>query len=275
MSAALGHFAFGANWRSFASGVSAERVAGAIDGLGRLIPADTIRGRKVLDIGCGSGLSMLAALRLGASEVVGIDLDEDSVAASRGLLREHAPDGAWRVEQASVFTLPRTMADRFPIVHSWGVLHHTGDMRNAIAAAAEMAAPGGMLAIAIYLRTPLCRAWEVEKLIYSRLPNAMQAPIRVAYKAAYAAGLMATGRSPWQYARSLRDRGMSWSHDVHDWLGGFPYESATKDEICRQLGELGFSARCLTMREAGLGVFGSTCAEYVATRMPVPGTDRS
>ena len=56
------HFAFGENWRSFLRTVTSESIAQARLGLTRLFPDGEIRGRRFLDIGCGSGLSMLAAL---------------------------------------------------------------------------------------------------------------------------------------------------------------------------------------------------------------------
>jgi hypothetical protein len=60
-------FGFGRNWRSFVRTVGEESVAQAEKGLSRLFPGGTLAGRRFLDIGCGSGLSMLAALRLGAA----------------------------------------------------------------------------------------------------------------------------------------------------------------------------------------------------------------
>ena len=40
-------------------------------------------GRKVIDVGCGSGILSIAALKLGASFALGVDIDEASVKASR------------------------------------------------------------------------------------------------------------------------------------------------------------------------------------------------
>jgi ribosomal protein L11 methyltransferase len=41
------------------------------------------RGERVLDYGCGSGILAIAAAKLGAGEVVGVDVDPQAIAASR------------------------------------------------------------------------------------------------------------------------------------------------------------------------------------------------
>jgi ribosomal protein L11 methyltransferase len=53
---------------------------------------DNIRGgESVLDYGCGSGILAIAASKLGAGEVVGVDIDPQAVQASRdNALRNHA-----------------------------------------------------------------------------------------------------------------------------------------------------------------------------------------
>lgn len=259
-------FAFGENWKSFAAIVTDENVSAAVQNLEQLVTPEQIAGARFLDIGCGSGLAMLAALRLGASEVVGIDLDPDSVAAARGLLQQHAPQQNWRVERGSVFDLCNIIKERFPIVHSWGVLHHTGDMRRAIKSAAEMVEPNGTLAISIYLRTFFCQAWAIEKRIYSKAPGFLQLPIRIAYGAARSLRTIAAGENPISFARKVHSHGMSWKHDLHDWLGGYPYESASPDEVLAMLADCGISARRIDHGKTPIGVLGSTCAEYVGRR---------
>lgn len=42
-----------------------------------------LRGRQVLDYGCGSGVLAIAALKLGAAQVIGVDLDPQAIEASR------------------------------------------------------------------------------------------------------------------------------------------------------------------------------------------------
>src|SRR6185437_768384 len=90
-------FRFGENWRSFAETVTPEAIAEAERGLTRLFPDGELRGKRLLDIGCGSGLSALAALRLGAEWVEAIDFDPISVSTAAALLTKFAPGGPWTV----------------------------------------------------------------------------------------------------------------------------------------------------------------------------------
>jgi 2-polyprenyl-6-hydroxyphenyl methylase/3-demethylubiquinone-9 3-methyltransferase len=263
-------FRFGENWQSFVATVDDDRIAAAEAGLLRLLPAAALRGSRFLDIGCGSGLSALAAGRLGAAAVDAIDADPASVEAARALLGKFAVGYAWSVEPASVFDLSPERRGTYDIVYSWGVLHHTGDLWRAVDCACAMVRPGGRLAVALYRRTPLCGFWTWEKRLYAGAGPATQRAIAALYKVAYRAGLIATGRNPAAYiARYRSDRGMDWRHDVHDWLGGYPYESTDPTTVERVLREHGFALeRVFEHRAAAGGLFGSHCDEYVAVRRP-------
>jgi len=261
------HFAFGENWQSFLHTVTEQNIADAVRGLERLMPASEIRDRRFFDIGCGSGLAMLAARRLGARSVDGVDIDPASVAAARALLSKQLPADGWSVRTASVFDLSPEHG-RYDVVHSWGVLHHTGDMWSAIGKAAALVAPGGRLVIALYRKTPLCGFWRREKKLYAAAGRPLQAAIRLAYEAIYCAGLLATGRNPLRYVRGYRSaRGMDFFHDVHDWLGGYPYESAEPGEVIAALERMGFRVTRIFEKPAALaGLLGSHCDEFVALR---------
>ena len=50
-------------------------------------------GETVLDYGCGSGILAIAALKLGASRAVGVDIDPDAVAAARANARRNGVAG--------------------------------------------------------------------------------------------------------------------------------------------------------------------------------------
>ncbi|HXQ52113.1 MAG TPA: class I SAM-dependent methyltransferase [Stellaceae bacterium] len=262
------HFRFGENWLSFLDRVTPESIAEAGRGLERLVDRAALKDRRILDIGCGSGLSMLAALRLGAAFVEGVDIDPDSVAATRALLSRHAVEGTWSARVMSVFDLDPERLGRFDVVHSWGALHHTGAMGQAIDRAAAMVAPGGRLVLALYRRSPMCGFWKCEKRVYAAAPPLVQALARALYKTAYVAGLVVTGRNPRRYIAQYRSvRGMDWAHDVHDWLGGHPYESTEPGEVTEALARMGFvMERVFEHRCALFGLLGSHCDEYVAIR---------
>ena len=251
-------FAFGKNWQSFAAIADEESVSEAQQGL-------EVRGARILDIGCGWGLSMAAALRLGASQVDGVDIDPNSINAASELLSRFDVGKNWSVHTANLFDLPTRSYD---IVYSWGVLHHTGAMWRALEHVTTFVRPEGLLAVAIYRRSPACGFWQKEKRLYSSAPPPVRLFIRSVYKAAYLSAIAASGRNPFGYVfYHNRTRGMSFHHDIHDWLGGYPYESASPEEIVGFMNKHGFSVQRTFQRPAAVkGLFGSHCDEYVARR---------
>lgn len=260
-----GHYEFGRNWARFAANLDESRLIRAGEELARLIPRAEVFGRTFLDVGSGSGLSSAAALRLGASRVLAIDLDPESVATSRAVLGRFAPGGPWEVREHSALALDPVSMGRFDIVHSWGVLHHTGAMWRAVETCLPMVADDGLLVLAFYRKTPLCGFWRWEKRIFAKAGGIPRAIIRVVYKTIYVIGLLATGRNPRVYIRGYSsNRGMSWHTDVDDWLGGYPYESVTPEEVRRFLMARGFAeVRSFTKPARLYGLLGSHCDEYV------------
>ena len=262
------HFEFGANWLDYLEEVSERNITEAVRSLERLFPNGELQGRRFLDIGCGSGLSLLAAIKLGAREVVGVDIDENSVEASRRCLSRFATHATWRVSQASVFDLDPDRHGRYDVVYSWGVLHHTGNLRLALKKAAALVPERGLLAIALYRKSPMCNFWRREKRFYSRAPGWIQAPMRWLYQAACLTNVVRQGNNPVSFIQDYaKRRGMSWTYDTHDWLGGYPYESTTREETRAQLASLGFQfVRERVPEVTGRGLFGVGCNEYVAQR---------
>ena len=153
------HFAFGKNWASYAKLVTDAQLDAAISCLRRLAGGD-LAGKRFLDIGCGSGVHALAALRLGAREVVALDIDPDSVATTRRCYRQMRADSHGQRWKGVCFELPADSLGLFDVVYSWGVLHHTGDMYRALRAAAALVAPNGQFLFALYRRTRLCWFWK-------------------------------------------------------------------------------------------------------------------
>src|SRR5262245_22996273 len=188
------HFAFGENWASYAALIDDRRIKEAKDGLVRLLGAQTLSGKSFLDLGCGSGLHAVAAAQLGASHVVALDIDPAAVATARAVLHRHAPGASFEVRELSVFDLAPDHFRRFAVVYSWGVLHHTGAMREAMEIAARVVEPGGLFAFALYHRTRLCSFWRSEKRWYSRAAPRAQARARKLYVALLRLSFRLTGR---------------------------------------------------------------------------------
>lgn len=260
------HFEFGRNWKSYVDNVVTQRsIDAAEQGLERLISRDEIIGKSFLDIGCGSGMTMLAALRLGAGEVHGMDIDPQAIGATHSLLGHFADGSNWSAKTMSVFDTTSLAAGRFDVVHSWGVLHHTGAMWEAIDLARRLVAHGGLFVLALYRKTMFCPVWRLEKRIYSRSPRPIQSVARLIYKATCSIRLVSKGENPWRYSRSYGQsrRGMDWDHDIHDWLGGYPYESVSQQEMLTYARNHDLEVIKVIAEPPFLGVFGSSCDEYV------------
>lgn len=281
--AADSHFAFGKNWLDYAKKIDEDRISQAMDDLSRLNNGQRLDGKSFLDIGCGSGLHALAAIRLGAARVVCVDIDPDSVAATRGTLAAFSPDTPALVEVVSVFDLDKQGFGQFDMVYSWGVLHHTGDMYRAIKSAAAMVAPQGTFLIALYKKTPFCGMWRAIKRHYSSAdPNAqrrmMGIYLGIKHTCQYLRNFdrILRGAPLFNLEKHISDyrarRGMDYFNDAHDWLGGYPYESISPRECFDLFSKLGFEPTYTNIQVTSRlkGFFGSGCDEYAFRRHSSP-----
>ena len=146
-----GRFEFGKNWARFLALLDDERIARAEQSLKTMLEVESLEGKSFLDIGSGSGLFSLAARRLGA-RVHSFDYDPNSAACTQELRRRYFPgDERWKVEEGSALDAGYVRSlGQFDVVYSWGVLHHTGRMWDALDNARLPVAPGGRLFVAIY-----------------------------------------------------------------------------------------------------------------------------
>ena len=230
-------FAFGSNWHRFLQRLDERKIAQAEESLRQRLRLDSLEGLHFLDAGCGSGLFSLAARRLGAV-VHSFDFDPESVACTNYLRDRYFPDDSnWNIESGSVLDRDYLSGlGQFDVVYSWGVLHHTGAMWEALDNILIPIKKNGLLFIAIYNDAGRAsRYWKQIKSMYVR--HKVLRPVIVAY------ALLRT-RSGWIVRGLLQGnpmkvwnaygdnrRGMSAWHDLIDWVGGFPYEYAKPEEI--------------------------------------------
>jgi 2-polyprenyl-6-hydroxyphenyl methylase/3-demethylubiquinone-9 3-methyltransferase len=235
------HFKFGENWSSYAELLNPERIEQAQADLQRILGRERLDGLTFLDIGSGSGLHSLAAIRMGAAEILAVDIDPDSVRTTQEALCRFAPDAKFTCRQVSIFEATPEDLGQFDIVYSWGVLHHTGDIHEAIRRASTLVKPDGLLALAIYRKTVLCGFWKVERRIYRNLPSWGQSVVQGLYTLKNRLRFLIKGESFSQYLQDYHaQRGMDYQHDIHDWLGDYPYESMTPREFGDYVTSLGF-----------------------------------
>ncbi len=231
-------FEFGKNWQRFLRTLDDQRIAEAERSLREMLGVDDLAGTSFLDAGSGSGLFSLAARRLGA-RVHSFDYDPQSVACTRAVRERYFPgDADWTVDEASVLDRDYlTRLGAFDVVYSWGVLHHTGALWQAMDNIAIPVAPGGRLFLAIYNHqrywTPL-HTWL--KRTYVTLPRPLRWPLAAVLIAVQVAKGLARDltllRHPLARYRNYKSsRGMSWWHDCLDWIGGYPFETAMPDQV--------------------------------------------
>lgn len=113
--------------------------------LGGELTPESLRGKRVLDVGCGFGRHMYVASEHGA-EVVGVDLSGGVDRAYEVTRRR--PN--CHVVQANIFDRPLREA-AFDVVWSFGVLHHMPDPMAGFRAIVAFAKPdGGRVLIWVY-----------------------------------------------------------------------------------------------------------------------------
>lgn len=255
-------FTFGENWLAYSRTLDPARLESATASVAGLLGVADLSARTVVDVGAGSGLFSLAALRLGAARVVALDRDPNCLNAVRqNASRFLSADERTRLDvlAADVLQAGSLPAGTFDVVYAWGSLHHTGALWTAVSHVAPLCAPGGRFVLAIYNRTWFTRQWLAIKQTYHAMPGPVRVAMVVALSAPRCVARALRGRHPFRV-----ERGMSVWYDSIDWLGGLPYEAATVDEVTAALARMGFVAeRVRPTRRHG-------CNEFVFRRSADP-----
>ena len=255
------HFKFGENWKNFSNLIDNNRLKEAVTSLKKLTNKKSLNNLSFLDIGCGSGLSSLAAIQLNCKKIYAIDQDEQSIKTTKKVLQKSRFKKV-KVEKKDLFTLNEK--EKFDIVYSWGVLHHTGNMLEAIKKSTKMVSKNGMLILALYKKTKLCNLWKIEKYIYKSSPKVIQNFIKNLFIFLFKLAMILKRKNFSNYINDYKTkRGMDFYHDVHDWLGGYPYESISFEEISKIMDKFGYKMIRSFQVKKQIGFFGTGCDEYV------------
>jgi ubiquinone/menaquinone biosynthesis C-methylase UbiE len=121
-----------------------ERIKGVLEAAGDL------RGKRVLDIGCGRGELVCAAISAGASEAVGIDYSEAGIELSRERLEVLEPELRKRVQFIRMDAKDISFPDAsFDLVFMIDVYEHLHDyeIRQVLERAKKFMRPGGLMVI--------------------------------------------------------------------------------------------------------------------------------
>lgn len=262
------HFSFGKNWQDFLKILNNERIKEAKKSLASFLgDKNKIKGKSFVDIGCGSGLFSLAAYLLGAKKIISVDIDDFSIACTKYLKEREKNPKNWEVKKGSALDEKFIKSlGKFDIVYSWGVLHHTGDMHKAFENVIKLLAPKSIFFLAIYNKNRGEKAllvgssdfWLKIKRFYNHASRLGKRTIESLYYLYFTLGYLIMFRNPFSYMRNYaKNRGMSFHHDVVDWLGGYPYEYATPEEIIDYFGKKDILCKKLIFRN------GISCNEYL------------
>lgn len=242
-------FGFGKNWQKFIeNNFDEERIEISRRHILGFLKMNSLEGKYFLDVGCGSGLHSLAALRAGAEKIVSFDLDMASVATAKKLWEFSGSPKHWTVLQGSILD-QNLIAKVEPadIVYSWGVLHHTGDMWKAIENTASLLKGDSLLYMALYdydaFIDPPPEFWLAVKKRYNE-----GAPLTKRWIELWYIWRFILGYRPYYLPRYIQrmikyrqSRGMALYTDIKDWLGGWPMEFAKTDDVkhfCKEKLEL-------------------------------------
>lgn len=240
-------FEFGKNWLNYIhKNFSQENADISRKHILSVLGRADLKGLSILDIGCGSGLHSFAAWEAGASKLQSFDYDTNSVAATKFVREKAGNPSNWTVEQGSVLDLDYMKSlPLFDLVYSWGVLHHTGDVWQAIRNATSRVKSGGLFYIALYSAdihknpTPefwldVKRRYVASSWLHRRYMDTWYVWRFMMYRKIR--NLPSVIKRMREYKKS---RGMSLFTDIRDWLGGWPMQFVYDAEavtFCEQLG---------------------------------------
>ncbi len=233
-------FDFGENWKNYSHhALTPKRLSAARQSLLCFLNPEQIRNKKVVDIGCGSGIFSLAFTELGAAQVLGTDVNPKCLSASHSNYQksEFFTADSRQLSFIQDDILHTNLHGQYDLVYSWGVLHHTGAMYQALDNCLQLVHSGGFFIVALYNRHWSSPIWRIIKYLYNLSPLFIKKIfIILFYLPIMLAKALVTHVNPFR-----KTRGMDFYYDLVDWLGGYPYEYASISEVTKYIIARGFT----------------------------------
>lgn len=117
-----------------------------------------VKGKRVLDVGCGGGILSEAMARKGA-RVTGIDMAEGPLRAARDHAARSGYDICYLQSTAEAFS--KNHPDGFDVVTCLELLEHVDDPGSVVAACARLVRPGGDVFFATLDRNPVAGLFAI------------------------------------------------------------------------------------------------------------------
>ena len=222
----MNKFKFGKNWKLFLKNITKNQFKLSKKSLLDFNKIKNFKNKSFIDIGCGSGLSSLSAKQLGA-KVTSIDVDIESIECTKFLKKKfYKNDNDWKIEKLSILNTNKIKKmKKFDYVYSWGVLHHTGNLKKSLINTELLCKKKGFIHIALYNdQGKKSKNWKIIKkkyvtgnIITKKLLELFFFPFFII--------------KPLLKKRSIRSRGMNIYTDMIDWIGGYPFEVSKPEQI--------------------------------------------
>ncbi len=230
----MSSFSFGKNFSDLVPLINSENANNAKSWLVNLLELPDFKDKTFIDVGCGSGIFSYAACLLNAKKIVSIDSDPVSIECCSKLREKAGSPAGWEIRQLSILDANQISGlPKFDIVFSWGVLHHTGRMWEAMKNCAGLVAKNGKFFIAIYNKAggPFgSNTWRLIKKTSNAFPWVQRFVFEPLYAAAYFLSRLFR-HPPKSRHYKYSETGEAWKVIMRDRLGGYPYECATTEEV--------------------------------------------
>lgn len=120
----------------------------------------SVKGKKVLEIGCGLGTVTINFARAGAKKVTAVDLSERSLELAKKRAEVYGFSDQIEFYQANAEELSKVVPlEEYDLIFSFGVIHHTPHPERVLNELRSYLAPEGILKVMVYYKYSWKALW--------------------------------------------------------------------------------------------------------------------